>query len=430
MGQTYRRGDQALVREINLSTVLRCLKDRAPLSRAGLSALTGLNKTTVSSLVEELLDRGLITELGLDNSAGGRPATLLDLNPEAGWIIGVALGVDFASVILSDFVGRIRWRRQQATDPASGKDAVIAQTLALVDEAIAVSREHGVRLLGLGLATPGTVDLERGLLIFSPNLQWRNVPFREIFQGHTGLPVRVDNDANAAAIGEHFFGAGRQARNFINLFGGVGVGSGLFLNGELYRGSDGFAGEIGHTNFLADPYHSPCRCGNRGCWETYVNQDAIIARIRARLAVGRNSLIPRLMAEQNAPLSFPLVLQAAEMGDTEALETLSETGALLGLGIANLISIFNPELVIIGGPLSLAGPYWLPRVEEAVQRTVLPEVRERVRILLSPFGADASVVGAAALIVEDILAKPGRVERSSRPAEQKGGVSSAYAGLR
>lgn len=411
MKRRYQTGDQSLVREINLSTVLRYLQAGEPLSRAGLAALTGLNKTTISSLVEELLQRGLIREVGLDNSGSGRPAMLLDLNPRAGLMIGVALGVDFISVILADFVGEIHWRRLQEVDPAEDQEAMIRRTLGIVQEAMGVGHGEDVRLLGLGIATPGTVDVEQGLLIFSPNLQWHDVAYREIFQRDTGLRVFVDNDANASALAEHLFGTARQVQNFISVFAGVGVGGGLFLNGELYRGAGGFAGEIGHTNFMLEHYRRPCRCGSRGCWETSVAQDSLLERVRTRLAVGRNSLVSKLMAEQSAALGLPIILQAAGAGDGQCLEALSETGALLGLGIANLVNTFNPELVVLGGPLSEAGEYLLPPIEEAIQNTVLPEIAEQVEIVLSPFGGDASVVGAVALAVDAILSKPSSVER-------------------
>ena len=425
MNRRYLRGDQSLVREINLSTVLRYLHHDAPLSRAGLANLTGLNKTTVSSLVEELLGWGLIREVGLDTSSGGRPATLLDLNPEAGCIIGVALGVDFVSVVLSDFAGQILWRRLQETDPAESQDRTIQSTLQIVDQASGVGRSRGARLLGLGLATPGTVNVKEGLLIFSPNLQWYYVPYRKIFQAHTGLPVIVDNDANAAAQAEHLFGVARNAQNFVSVFAGVGVGGGLFLNGELYRGAGGYAGEIGHTNFMVEAYRRPCRCGSRGCWETSIAQDSVVERVRARLSVGRNSLVSRLMAEQGSPLTLPLIVQAADANDAETMEALAETGSLMGLGVSNLVSILNPEMVVIGGPLSIAGKYLLPPIEQAVADTTLPEIGQQVQILLSAFGADASVMGAVALVVESILTDPSSVERFSgmSASDAKGGES-------
>ncbi len=410
MHRRYRTGDQMYVRQLNLSTLLRYLHEGAPLSRTRLADLSGLNKTTVSSLVDELLQRGLIVELGQDNSAGGRPATILDVNPNAGALVGVQFGVDFIAVSLTDFSGRVLWRCHQEQDPAMGQESAIARSLQLVDDACAAASQRGARLLGLGVATPGTVNIEEGLLIFSPNLQWRNVPLRQIFRDHTGLAVFVDNDANAAAVGEHLFGVARQVHDFVLVFAGVGVGGGLFLRGGLYRGANGFAGEIGHTNFMLESYRPPCRCGNRGCWETYANQYSVIERVRARLALRRNSLIPRLMEEQGSPLTLSIVVQAAEAQDADALESLADAGSALGLGIANLISIFNPEMVVLGGPLSRAGPFLLPGIQAVVEKTVLPEVRREVRILQSAF-PDSSEIGAVALVVDAILTDPTRVDR-------------------
>lgn len=401
----YQTADQALVREMNLSIILRYLHAGGPMSRASLASLAGLNKTTVSSLADELRRRGLIHDVGLDNTRAGRPATLLELNPDAGLIAGVALGVDFVSVILADFVGQIRWRRLEAVDPGESQQDIVRRTQGLVDEAIGFGRDAGRRILGLGIATPGTVDVDRGLLIFSPNLQWRDVAYRKIFR-RTGLPVLVDNDANAAAQAEHLFGVARQAQNFLCVFGGVGIGGGLFLDGKLYRGAGGFAGEIGHTNLMAEGYRRPCRCGSRGCWETLVAQDSIVERVRTRLLAGRNSLVSRLMAERQVSLGLPLIVEAARAGDAQCREALAEAGALLGLGVANLVSIFNPEMVVLGGPISAAQEFLLPLVREAVSETTMPEIRQQVQIVASPFGADASVVGAVALVVEAIFANP------------------------
>jgi glucokinase-like ROK family protein len=374
--------------------------------------LTGLNKTTISSLVDELIGRGLVREAGLGASAGGRPATLLELSPRAGCMIGVALGVDFVSVILTDFMGEIQWRAARPTDPGASQETTIELILRIVDDAVAANRERSTRLLGLGLATPGTVRVEDGLLIFSPNMLWHRVPFGRIFSEHTGLLTIVDNDANAAAQAEHLFGAAKQAQNFISIFAGVGVGGGLFLNGSLYRGAGGFAGEIGHTSFLSDHQRRPCRCGSRGCWETSVSQDSVVERVQSRLTAGRSSLVSNLMIEQRSPLTLPIIVQAAEAGDLEAREALAETGSLLGLGIASLVSIFNPELVVIGGALSIAGEFLLPPIQEAVRISAMPEIGQQVQIVLSAFGGDASLMGAVALVVEAILASPSRVERS------------------
>lgn len=410
MRRQYRTGDQALVREMNLSTVLRCLQDSAPLSRSQLAEVTGLNKTTVSSLVEELFELTLVHEVGLDTSRGGRPARLLDLNPRAGYVIGVELGVDFISVLVSDFVGTVIWRTHIDTDPENPKDELIGLLLEAIDEARTVDAVQGANILGIGMALPGMVDVRNGILLFSPNLQWRNVDLRHIVQSHTNLPVLVENDANAAAIGEHLFGIAHRVHDFVFVVVHIGLGAGLFLNGNLYRGAGGIAGEIGHTSITTDRGR-PCRCGNRGCWETFGNQYSLEERVRALLEVGHESLIPELQsANDEAALTPALIAEAASQGDSVALEALDETGRMIGLGIANLINIFNPNLVVIGGTMSDAGEHLLPAIDAVIKERTLIEMQQQVEVKLSAFGANASVMGAVALVVRTTLLQPTRVD--------------------
>lgn len=404
--------DQALVREANLSLVLRNIHNEAPLSRAKLAVMTELNKSTVSSLVEDLLARGLIHEIGMDSIGTGRPATLLEINPKAGGIIGVELGVDFVAVALMDFVGKVIWRHKEKADPFDEQTKTIKQTLDLVDQAIARCSDAKLRLLGLGLAAPGTVDVLEGVMVFSPNLRWRNVPLRKIFSEHTGLKVFIENDANAAGVAEHLFGVMRQTKDFIFIYAGVGVGGGLFLNGKLYRGHNGYAGEIGHIPTMAEGAGELCLCGNPGCWETTANQRAVIRRVEAGLKNGRTSLLPTLMLEKNeSSLSVDLIKQAADAGDEVAVESLMEVGRAMGQGIAGIVNIFNPEKVVIGGTLSAASGYILPAVKEVISQRALNDVLKRTDVISSVFGDDASLFGAVAIVVEDIMWNPSSVER-------------------
>jgi glucokinase-like ROK family protein len=408
---TKKTPDQAFLREGNLSTVLKLIQTRVSISRAQLAVLTGLNKSTVSSLVEDLLERRLVCEAGMNSVGTGRPATMLEINRHAGYIIGVELGVDFVSVGIADFLGNLIWRRKEDADPMQGQDIMLEQTLRIVKEAIASGRKKGQRFLGLGLATPGTVDQKDGILVFAPNLHWTNVPFRKIFSEGTKQKVIIENDANAAAIGEHLFGSARLIRDFIFVFAGVGIGGGLFLNGNLYRGKNGYAGEIGHSPIMANQSQTVCHCGNRGCWETFANQYSIIQRVHARLEVKRNSILPRLMDEQRIPLTIGLIKQAADAGDQESIDSFTEAGHAMGQGFAGLINIFNPEKIILGGPLSLAGNYLLPAIREEIPTHTLPEIDQQAEIVLSSFGTDASLIGAIAIIVDDVLSNPSQVER-------------------
>ena len=404
--KSYRPGDQTLVRSMNLSTVLRCVWDARPLSRVAIAADTGLNKTTVSSLVSELEERGLIREIGQHESSGGRPARLLDLNPEAGVMIGVEIGVDRIHVILTDFMATVRWRARHEIVPTAGQEAIIATVLATLDDAVAWGQVNaGTRLLGIGLALPGMVDVADGLLIFSPNLQWRNVPLRQMIAQRFQVPVFVDNDANAAALGERLFGAARTVDDFIYLIVGVGIGAGICINGQIYRGAGGYAGEVGHTR-LALEHTRPCHCGKRGCWETLANQYALIERVRAALAASRPSILAGDVA-----LTVERIGQAAAAGDEVACQALAETGAFVGLGIANLVDIFNPKLVVVGGAMYEVMDHLLPAIRQKVTECALKETRHMVTVEPSAHGRDACTIGAVALITQNILQDPVSVPR-------------------
>ncbi len=403
--------DQAFVREVNLSSVLRVIHTEAPLSRAQLANVTGLNKSTVSSLVEELLARGLIHETGVNSNGTGRPSTLLEINPQAGSIIGVEFGVDFVSVALTDFLGNILWRQVVNADPADNQETTLTKTLDLVHEAVTVCRKMSLLLIGLGLAAPGIVDLEHGILVFAPNLGWRNVPLQKIFSDKTGLKVFIENDANAAAIAEHLFGVARHSNDFIFVFVGVGIGSGLFLNGKLYRGKNGYAGEIGRSPIMAESSQLQDQVGDLGYWETYANQSSISQRYRARLKLKPNNINSMLFSEHNPLLSISAIKQVADAEDADMRDSISEAGIALGQGFASLINIFNPEKIILGGPFSIIGEYLLPSTQDAVTRYAFPEIGRQAGIVLSTFGQDASLIGAIAIVVDDVLSKPSHVER-------------------
>lgn len=399
--------DQAYLRELNLSCVLKLVSRQAPVSRAQLAAKTGLNKSTVSSLVEDLMDRKLIHETGINSAGAGRPATLLEINPRVGAVVAVELGVDFVAVALTDFCGNILWRRSVPADPAESQDETMRATRRLIEETVEACKERQLRGLGLSFSIPGTVDLEEGILIFAPNLNWHNVPLRQMF-GDIGLKVYIENDANAAAVGEHLFGAAQNVRDFVLVFAGVGLGGGLYLNDQLYRGVGGYAGEIGHTPIRAEPPGRPCHCGNLGCWETYANQASVIERVETKLKSGCESGL-RGRLEGNGTLSLAMIKEAAEVGDEVALEALAEAGSAMGSGFAGLVNTFNPEKIVLGGPVSTAGTFMMPAIMAGVKQYAMADIAAQTQISLSVFGGDASLIGAAAVVVDDILANPTQV---------------------
>jgi glucokinase-like ROK family protein len=406
--------EHGLVRELNLSAVLKMVYTQAPMSRAKLALMIGLNKSTISSLVQDLLDRGLIREAGMDSNGAGRPATLLEVNAGAGSVIAAELGVDFVGVAVADFTGDVLWRRRVDADPAESQDGTLRATRELIEQALQVCRERDMRVLGISFAIPGTVDLEQGVILFAPNLNWRNVPLREIFS-FTGTKVYLENDANAAAVAEHLFGEAQNLRDFVFVFGGVGLGGGLYLNDQLYRGKGGYAGEIGHTPIRADSDQVECHCGNVGCWETYSSQESILRRVQARLDAGRESAIESETAEGEHRLSMAAITEAAGAGDPVALEALAEAGAAMGSGFAGLANILNPQKIVLGGPVSIAGDYLMPSIREGVTTQAMSGIAEQTQISISTFGTDASLIGAAAVVIDDVLKNPAQVAKEVMP---------------
>ena len=409
MAYSFRTGDQALVREINLSIILNTLREGAPLSRAQLAAKTGLNKTTVSSLVRELIERQFVREIGYGQSSGGRPAMMLELNPQAGCIIGVEIGVDFILVILTDFTAHILWRWQEEINPHQPPETILNRAINATRTAIGHYEAHispggDSPLLGIGVGIPGLIDTDSGLVIFAPNLGWRDVPARDAFTAAFDVPIFVDNDANASAMGEHYFGAAQRVSNFVYLAAGVGLGGGIVLNGQLYRGACGYAGEIGHMTIIPDGER--CNCGNRGCWETLVSQTAVIRRVRQAIESGKRSLVNQLANGDPHRISISLIAQAAKAGDEVARQALEETGEYLGIGIANLINGFDPELVVFGGVLSFASEFLLPAIEATIRQRAMVRPRDTPQVKVSAHGFDACVMGCVALALHDILREP------------------------
>jgi glucokinase-like ROK family protein len=409
----YRTGNQALMREMNLSVIMHHLREHAPISRAALAEMTGLNKTTVSSLVSELIEQEFVRELGLTLTGSGRPATLLELNPAAGYIVSAEIGVDFISAICTNFAVEVIWRHKESTRRAMGRAAMIDRTLTLLRHAVEAGRTaHCNTFLGLAVGVPGLVDQASGNLLFAPNIGWKDVPLRTILREAFDAPVFINNEANMAALGEVYFGAAQGHDEVLYISAGVGLGGGLVRGGQLCDGATGFAGEFGHMTM--DPDGEPCNCGNRGCWETQVSQWAIFRDIRLAISQGRASLLSDMAGGDLDRLTVPLVVEAARAGDGVALETFETVGRYLGIGIASLMNALNPDLVVLGGSLSLASEFLLPAVHQELERRALRWSRSAAQVVPARHGFDACVMGGVATVYHAVLAQPSNITRVDR----------------
>lgn len=399
-----RTGDQALIREINLSIILNALRDRSPLSRAALAVATGLNKTTVSSLVQQLIDAQLVTETGVGKNVTGRPGILLELNASAGAMIGVEIGVDFVSVILTNFAAHVLWRHQERTDRRDTQHAILHHAFTAIEAAVRQAQRQNLPVLGIAMGVPGLIDTQSGNLLLAPNLGWENVPLRQMLQTRFDVPVTVDNEGTMAAFGESYFGVARGSRNVLFVSAGVGIGGGFVLDGRIYAGGAGFAGEVGHMTLEIDG--ALCNCGNRGCWETVASQSAVFRRVHEAISGGAGSSLARFKNGKRESLTIPLVVRAAESGDPVAQQALSETGRYIGIGLANLINALNPEMVVFGGILSLAKEFLMPVIQETVSVRALRWSSRSAQVVVAAYGSDACVMGAVAMIYDQILRQP------------------------
>lgn len=384
---------------INRARILRLIKANEPISRAELARRTGLNKATVSALVRELIAEQMVQEMGVQAGDGlGRPSILLRLNPQGGFIVGAELRVGRMRVISADLQTNVlaRWELQTRVEEPSG--VVVSQLIDLVQVALAHGRRRGLRPLGVGVALPGLLRLPQGEIISAVNFGWRDVPILEPLRQRCKLPVFAQNIARAGALAEHYLGAARGIDDFIYVHVDDELGGGLFCRGELYSGAAGHAGEIGHMTLL--PEGPPCHCGNRGCWEVLANQQAVLERYAAARAPGEEGAA----GEAELPVNLTQVIVRARLGDPQAEAALRETGAYLGLGIANLVNALNPRLVILGGALSLANQFVLNPLEEVLARRALKcGAGESVAVRLSPLGADSALLGAVSLVLNEVL---------------------------
>ncbi|RME75574.1 MAG: ROK family protein [Chloroflexi bacterium] len=409
--QSFRRtGSQALVREINLATIMRHLHLHGPVSRASLAEMTGLNKTTVSSLVQELLEYGLLRETGLSTRGTGRPAVLLELNPDGGYFISAEIGVDFISIICANFAATILWRHRENISPRQEQQTILNRLLDLLDEAANLVRQKKGPLLGVALAAPGLVDRQTGTLLFAPNLKWRDVPLRELLQTRFDCPLFVENEANLAALGEYYFGPETGSRKLLYISAGVGLGGGLVQDGQLDRGASGFGSEFGHMTM--DPEGEPCNCGNRGCWETQVSQSALFRDIRQAISAGQTSILTRMTGGNLDRLNVPLVVEAARAGDPVTLSALHRVGRYLGIGLASLVNALDPDRIVFGGILSLAADFLLPAMTAEIRQRALPYLRgsQPAQVAIARYGVDACVMGGVAVCHQLIVNQPAIVE--------------------
>src|SRR3954453_4276815 len=384
-----RTGSLETLRRLNRLRVIHALRDEGLISRAEIARRTGLSRSTVSSLVSELQADGLVVERPQPAAAhgdqGGRPPILLSFDASA----GVAVGIDFdhhhLRVAVSDLSSRILAERELGLDTDHLAHEGLDAAADLVTQVLAEAGLDHSRVIGAGMCLPGPIHRPTGVVGSTAILPgWVGVAAADEMRRRLDLPILVDNDANLAALAEAAFGAGRDAKDLVYLMISSGIGAGLVLNGRLYRGAEGLAGELGHV--LVDAGGPVCRCGNRGCLETVAGTDALAELLRRSHGEG---------------LDGRTIVRLAREGDLGCRRVLGDAGRAIGKAAAMLVNVLNPELLIVGGDLSEAGDLLLDGVRESLNRSALPTAAQAATVVAGTLGDRAEVLGAIALVLSE-----------------------------
>jgi glucokinase-like ROK family protein len=392
-----KRADPSFMRQHNRLLVLNYVREHGPIARAAIARQTGLSRTTVSSIMDDLLREGFVREGEMQNatSAGGRRAILVNFNSSAGYIVGIDLGRSHFTMLLTDLAAELVAKRTGPFRTEKGPDVCLPL---LLDEVIGFLAEQGVELgqvVGVGVGIPGPMDSTLHKLYSPPRMPgWHGVDVERILRQRLGVPVYVENDANAGALGESRYGAGRGVADLAYVKIGTGIGAALVINGQIYRGSRGSAGEIGHVSI--DENGPLCACGNRGCLEAVAGGGAIVHEVRSLLAADGSSTI----AGRLDPLDLNGVVQAALEGDASCRAAIAQAGEHIGVALAGLVNLINPSLVLLDGGVVRAGELLLEPIRRAVEARSLAVASRYSRIAIGALNDNAIALGGVVTVID------------------------------
>jgi len=378
---------------------LELIRSQGPISRIELAQSTGLTQATISHVVRSLIGDGLVREIGRGEPTGGKPRMMLEINPDARLGIGVQLGLEsivYVVVNLSgSVIGRLRAKGAGDRQPAEVVAAMAADISVLLD---GLGADRSL-VVGVGLVSPGPIDRENGVILRAPSLvSWSGYSLRAEFEAATGLQVSLDNDATAAALGEHWLGATSDSRAYTCVYMATGIGAGIVIDGTIYRGVSSNVGELGHVT--VDVRGELCSCGNRGCLELFASPRAIVARAAA--AVAKGELDVRLTGSVQADLAT--LGMAAMRGNAVAYEILADAAEILAAGIVSMMNLFDLELVVLAGSaFASTASIYLDRVQNAMDTYALSRESHRIKVQLSANVHDAAALGAATLVLQERL---------------------------
>ncbi len=377
--------------------VLHTIRHQGPISRADIAKATNLTAPAITYITNKLLDSGIVTEHTIGQSSGGRRPILLAINPDTLNVLVIHISSNRLRGYLVDGELNVISEKEYSVQKMAKDDILELMLSTILD----LKKDAKTDILGIGVVVHGPVQSKEGISLFAPNLGWRNVPIKYIVEEKIGIPTFVENDVRAMAIGEFYYGSASDIENMVFLKVGYGIGSAIFIDGKLYRGCGDSAGEIGHTTI--DVGGPLCSCGNYGCLEAVASENALVKSMIKSIKEGRSSMVQEMAGGNLEDITPEMIYEAAEKNDNLAGRFLRQTARYLGIGIANAINTFNPELLVIGGGIVKA--------KSSIEKTMLDTVKDRClensfnqcKIEFSQMGEIATIKGAADVVMTAIF---------------------------
>jgi predicted NBD/HSP70 family sugar kinase len=387
-------------------SILQLIHSGSNYSRLDLARKTGLSPAAITTIVRSLIGKGLVTEAEPVSSLVGRKPIPLRVRSDAGFLVGVDIGSYYTRVVIADLNGGVVGKLQIETCIPDGRVKVLQRVFDCVHQAIKASHISYDTILGIGVAHSGVIDTERGLVISLPRpgqmVEWKNIPLQALFEEEFKRPCLLEDSVRTMATAEQCFGLGKNVDDFLFVEVGMGIGAAIFMNGKLYRGAGGKAGEFGHTT--VDENGPLCSCGNNGCLESVASCASIIENARIALERGVDSKIRDLAGNDLDQISVEAIVQAASENDSLAFRVLQEAASYIAKGLADLVNLLNPRLIIFGGPLFREAPQLLTDpLRRVIRQRALEKSANDVELKASPLGGEAGAMGASRMIAERVL---------------------------
>ncbi|MFQ5823702.1 MAG: ROK family protein [bacterium] len=385
-------GNHKIVRNVNRAAILNLIRESQPISRVTLSKLSELNKSTVSSIVADLLKERLICEFTSGESTGGRKPILLSLNKSEYKIGAIDFDPECTYVAIGDIEANIIQKKAIKTDGRDPEGFILRCLRELLDMKNTLNYSN---LKSIGISVPGIVETQKGVVLIAPDLGWKNLNLRKIikkiYPKRSNNRVIIENEANSSALAEQWFG--RDLKNKSNIvFISEGIGTGIILNRQLVQGSYNGAGQFGHMTIYEDG--EPCICGNRGCWEVYTSNTTTVARYF-------NLKGQEFNGDTNEEIIY--LIASAKMGDKLAIKVLSETGRYYGIGISNIIKAIDPEVIVLGGVITQAWDIIYPEILREIKNRVFFKIKKNIQIIPTSLKERSSLIGALSLVIREIF---------------------------